>query len=274
GALGAVFFVWHQYLDNERKVNERDDSQQGSYLGPHYPEKEILKFLAKEEIEHERFESKDELSERLAEFLDEEKVIGFFQGRMEFGPRALGARSIIGDPRSENMQTYMNLKIKFRESFRPFAPVVLEEDANRYFDIKTRSPYMLLVAPVRENLRKNLTGEEKKLWGIEKLKIKRSKLPAITHVDYSARLQTVNEFDNPFFYKILTAFKERTGCSVLINTSFNVRGEPIVCTPLDAYLCFMRTNMDYLVLENCLLDKQKMKAIKNDVDWQKEIKLD
>jgi carbamoyltransferase len=206
--------------------------------------------------------------------LAEENVIGWFQGRMEFGPRALGARSIIGDPRSAEMQSVMNLKIKYRESFRPFAPSVLAERVSDYFDLDSPSPYMLIVAPVRENLRIPLTEEQRQLFGIEKLKLKRSELPAITHVDYSARVQTVHEETNPRYHRLLKAFEQRTGCGVLVNTSFNVRGEPIVCTPSDAYRCFMRTEMDYLIVEDFLLDKREQPAWENDTSWQDEFELD
>ena len=193
---------------------------------------------------------------------------------MEFGPRALGARSIIGDPRSEKMQSVMNLKIKYRESFRPFAPSVLWERVTDYFEQDTPSPYMLIVAPVIEKLRITLTGEQERLFGIEKLNLKRSELPAITHVDYSARVQTVHEATNPRYHRLIEAFEQLTGCGVLVNTSFNVRGEPIVCTPTDAYRCFMRTEMDYLVLENIFLDKNDQPAWKDETSWQEEFELD
>jgi carbamoyltransferase len=216
----------------------------------------------------------EELPRKVAELIAEEKVIGWFNGRMEFGPRALGSRSIIGDSRSPKMQAIMNLKIKFRESFRPFAPSILEEKVSDYFDIKVESPYMLLVASVKENLRREMTEDEKKLFGIDKLNVPRSVVPAITHVDYSARIQTVNRQDNPIYYDLIKAFEDLTGCPVIINTSFNVRGEPIVCTPEHAYLCFMRTNMDYLVLGNYLLDKKEQPELKKDIDWRKEFELD
>jgi carbamoyltransferase len=206
--------------------------------------------------------------------LEQEAVVGWFQGRMEFGPRSLGGRSIIGDPRSEKMQSVMNLKIKYRESFRPFAPAVLAEDVSRYFELDRPSPYMLIVAPVRDELRVPLTAEQQRLFGIEKLHLKRSTLPAITHVDYSARIQTVHAETNPRFHALLSSFRDHTGCAVLVNTSFNVRGEPIVCTPKDAYRCFMRTEMDYLVVENFLMAKTDQPAREQDDAWKTEFELD
>ncbi len=211
---------------------------------------------------------------RLAELLAEENVIGWCAGRMEFGPRALGGRSIIGDPRSRKMQSVMNLKIKYRESFRPFAPAVKAENVSDWFEIETASPYMLLVAPVRESLRIPMTEEQKNLFGIEKLNVPRSQIPAVTHIDYSARIQTVHAETNPRFYQLLDSFEKHTGCPVLVNTSFNVRGEPIVCTPEDAYRCFMRTEMDYLVLENYLIPKTDQPERKEKGDWKNEFELD
>ena len=213
------------------------------------------------------------LTERVAAVLAEENVVGWFQGRMEFGPRALGGRSIIGDPRSQSMQSVMNLKIKYRESFRPFAPSVLVERVSDYFDIDSESPYMLMVAPVREDKRLAITDEQERLFGIEKLHVPRSKIPAVTHVDYSARIQTVHADTNPRYHKLITAFDARTGCPVIVNTSFNVRGEPIVCTPEDAYRCFMRTEMDYLVLENFLMAKTDQPQWEQN-DWKQEFELD
>jgi carbamoyltransferase len=210
----------------------------------------------------------------LAEILEQENVVGWFQGRMEFGPRALGGRSIIGTPKSEKMQTTMNLKIKYRESFRPFAPSVLEEKVAEYFELDSESPYMLIVAPVSKNLRIDMTEAQKQMFGIEKLKLKRSELPAITHVDYSARVQTVSAETNPRYHALLKAFEDRTGCAVLVNTSFNVRGEPIVCTPEDAYRCFMRTEMDYLVIENFILEKTRQPHWEKDDSWKDEFELD
>jgi len=210
----------------------------------------------------------------LAKNIDDQKVIGFFTGRMEFGPRALGGRSIIGDPRSPEMQETMNLKVKYRESLRPFAPSCLVEDVSEYFELDRESPYMLLVAPVKESRRKSMTTEEQKLFGIDKLNIPRSDIPAITHVDYSARVQTVDKLDNPRYHRLISEFKKLTGYGIIINTSFNVRGEPIVCTPKDAYLCFMRTEMDVLVLENCVLYKEEQESLKDDADWRKIYELD
>jgi carbamoyltransferase len=216
----------------------------------------------------------DTLPARVAQLLGAENVVGWFQGRMEFGPRALGGRSIIGDPRSPKMQSVMNLKIKYRESFRPFAPSVLSERVSDYFEIDRASPYMLLVADVRESKRLEMSAEQKQLFGIEKLNIPRSEIPAVTHVDYSARIQTVHRETNPRYYDLLQAFEKETGCSVLVNTSFNVRGEPIVCTPEDAYRCFMRTEMDYLVLEDFVLAKAEQPAWDKDDSWKDEFELD
>jgi carbamoyltransferase len=272
GALGAAAIAWYEYGEHERLTNGRD-SMYGSYLGPRYADAEITKALDATGAVYERLDE-DALLERLAAILDDEKVVGWFQGRMEFGPRALGARSIIGDARSTKMQSVMNLKIKFRESFRPFAPSVIGERVSEYFEHSAESPYMLMVAPVREHLRVSMTAEQQKLFGIEKLHLKRSSLPAITHVDYSARIQTVHEDTNPRYYKLLKAFERRTGCAVLVNTSFNVRGEPIVCTPEDAYRCFMRTDMDYLVIENYLLAKTAQPVWERDDSWKNEFELD
>ena len=272
GALGAALSVWHDYLDQPRQVNEMD-SMRGSYLGPQYSTDDIKAYL--DSIGAKYLQLKDkELLPRLAEILDQGNVIGWFAGRMEFGPRALGGRSIIGDPRNTKMQSVMNLKIKYRESFRPFAPAIKEDKVSEYFEIDRASPYMLLVAPVKESLRIAMTEEEQNLFGIEKLNIPRSKLPAITHVDYSARIQTVHEQTNPYFYRLLDAFEKRTGCPVLVNTSFNVRGEPIVSSPEDAYKCFMRTEMDYLVMENILLAKTDQPNWQESDNWQEEFELD
>ena len=272
GALGAAAVAWYQYADNERKVNGAD-FMSGSYLGPRYSDAEIRASLDGLSASYQQLDD-ETLVTRLAEILDDEKVVGWFQGRMEFGPRALGGRSIIGDARSSKMQSVMNLKIKFRESFRPFAPSVLRERVTDYFEHDADSPYMLIVAPVRENLRLEMTEDQKHLFGIEKLKLKRSELPAITHVDYSARVQTVHAETNPRYHALLQAFDQRTGCAVLVNTSFNVRGEPIVCTPEDAFRCFMRTDMDYLVLENFLLAKTDQPEWERDDSWQDEFELD
>ena len=216
----------------------------------------------------------DELMLLLAQFLEEGKVIGWVQGRMEFGPRALGARSIVGDPRNTTMQSVMNLKIKYRESFRPVAPAVLAERVSDYFDLDRPSPYMLIVAPVKESLRIAMTQQQERLFGIERLNVPRSTIPAVTHVDYSARIQTVHQETNPRFHALLKAFEARTGCGVLVNTSFNVRGEPIVCTAEDAYRCFMRTEMDYLVVEQFLLAKTDQPIRKQDEAWKTEFELD
>lgn len=255
GALGAALAVWHQYLHNPRQTDGITDSQHGSFLGPAFDNKDIADFLEKRNIPFQKLDP-DELCSVVADLLSREQVIGWFQGRMEFGPRALGARSILGDAQSADMQKKMNLKIKFRESFRPFAPAVLAEHVSDYFDIDRPSPYMLLVTNVKKNICHEMTLQEKKLFGIDKLNIVRSAIPAVTHVDYSARLQTVHKNTNSRFYNLLQEFKARTGTPVLVNTSFNVRGEPIVCTPLDAFKCFMRTEMDYLVLGDYLLNKK------------------
>jgi len=273
GALGAALFVWHQLLDNERTVDGVNDLQFGSYLGPEYSEAEIKAFLETNGYPYEYLRN-GSMPAAIADIIGQGKVVGWFQGRMEFGPRALGSRSIIGDARNPKMQSQMNLKIKYRESFRPFAPSVLSEDVNRFFELDRSSPYMLLVAYVDEKIRRKMTSDEDRLWGIDKLNVARSEIPAITHVDYSARIQTVHKETNPLYHEMIEAFKEKTGCSVIVNTSFNVRGEPIVQSPKDAYLCFMRTEMDYLILGPFLLDKQKQPALKGDVDWRKEFTLD
>ena len=272
GALGAALIAWHEYHDKPRRVNG-GDAMQGSYLGPRFEDSVIKAQLDASGAVYERLDDAA-LSERLSEILADEKVVGWFQGRMEFGPRSLGGRSIIGDPRSSKMQSVMNLKIKYRESFRPFAPAVLAEDVSEYFELDRPSPYMLIVAPVKESLRTPMTAEQQQLFGIEKLNVPRSEIPAITHVDYSARVQTVHKDTNPRFHAVLEQFKARTGCSVLVNTSFNVRGEPIVCTPEDAYRCFMRTEMDYLVVENFLMAKTDQPVIEKDDSWKDEFELD
>ncbi len=256
GALGAAQFVWHQLLDRPRTVG-KSDSQRGSLLGPRFETGEIAAYLESIGATFQRIDSDAELFDRVAELMASDKVVGWFAGRMEFGPRALGCRSIIGDARSREMQRVMNVKIKFRESFRPFAPVVLAEHAHEYFELEPHqeSPYMLIVADVREDKRIRVDGEAARAQGLDKLKVIRSQVPAITHVDYSARVQTVDAERHGRFQKLLARFHELTGCPVAINTSFNIRGEPIVCTPQDAYRCFLATNMDVLVLENCLLLK-------------------
>jgi carbamoyltransferase len=280
GSLGAALSVWHQYLGSERRIEEitrggRADGMSGSYLGPEFSDDEMEEFLLTSGAQYRRVE-RAELAETVARLLAEEKVVGWFQGRMEFGPRALGARSILGDPRSPRMQSQMNLKIKFRESFRPFAPSVLRERVSEYFELDCDSPYMLLVAPVRESLRREMTADEEKRFGIEKLNVPRSTIPAVTHVDYSARVQTVRREDNPLYHELLSAFERQTGCAVLVNTSFNVRGEPIVCRPSEAYACFMRTEMDALVLGSHVLLKSEQgeNAFAEDTSWQEEFQLD
>lgn len=272
GALGAASIVWYQQEDQQRTINGKD-KMQGSYLGPKYSGSEVREQLDQHGAVYEQLEDAV-LFPRLAELLDSDNVVGWFQGRMEFGPRALGGRSIVGDPRSSKMQSVMNLKIKYRESFRPFAPSVLAERVSDYFEQDVASPYMLIVAPVRKNLRVEMTEQQDELFGIEKLNLKRSELPAITHVDYSARVQTVHRDTNPRYYDLLKAFDRRTGCGVLVNTSFNVRGEPIVCTPDDAYRCFMRTEMDYLVINDFLLSKENQPRWERDDSWKDEFELD
>ena len=273
GALGAALFVWYQYLENIRKADNKKDFQQGSYLGPIYQDGEFENYLKKNNIPFTFVEDSD-IPERVADLIAGQKVIGWFQGRMEFGPRALGSRSIIGDARSPKMQEIMNLKIKFRESFRPFAPSVIKEHAADYFEIDRESPYMLLVAPVKNEIRREMSSLEQELFGIDKLNITRSSIPAVTHVDYSARIQTVNRNDNYLYHQMIETFNQKYGCPVIINTSFNVRGEPIVCKPADAYLCFMRTNMDYLMMGNYLIEKKEQHPLEKDRDWQKEYELD
>ncbi len=259
GALGVALLIWHQLLDKPR-VPEAGDSQQGSLLGPDFSDVEIFEYLDQEGVAYMACDSEESLCDEVARLIADEKVVGWFQGRMEFGPRALGARSILGDARSSNMQSIMNLKIKFRESFRPFAPAVLREHVHEYFDVRCEedSPYMLLVAPVKDEIRSELGADYEQAFGIDKLHFERSTVPAITHIDYSARVQTVDHDRNPLFHRLLTRFHEMTGCPVVINTSFNVRGEPIVCTPEDAYRCFRVTNMDVLVLGRAVLRKDAL----------------
>ncbi|HEX8072009.1 MAG TPA: carbamoyltransferase [Pyrinomonadaceae bacterium] len=279
GALGAALSVWYQYLGRERDVAQvkggHADGMRGSYLGPAYSNEEIRAFLDPTGATYRRLEHA-ELAEYVAGLLAQEKVVGWFQGRMEFGPRALGARSILGDPRSPRMQAQMNLKIKFRESFRPFAPSVLRERVADYFQLDCDSPYMLLVAPVQEHRRVPMTEAEQQLFGIERLNVPRSTIPAVTHVDYSARVQTVRRADNPLYYELLAAFERLTGCPLVVNTSFNVRGEPIVCAPEHAFACFMRTEMDVLVMGDYVLDKrdQTISLSARDLAWQEEFQLD
>ncbi len=273
GALGAALTAWHQYELQPRKVTAGKDGIKGSYLGPCHSNEEIEAYLKKAEAPYVRLDD-NQLYTRVAEELAAGKVVGWLQGRMEFGPRALGGRSILGDARNRDMQSVMNLKIKYRESFRPFAPSVLRERVSDYFVLDADSPYMLLVAPVVEKRRLPVNSAQDGLWGIELLNIPRSDIPAVTHLDYSARVQTVHQDTNPRYYALLKAFEAKTGHAVLVNTSFNVRGEPIVSTPEDAYRCFMRTEMDVLVLENCVLIKADQKPLEGDSDWKKEFELD
>ncbi len=255
GSLGAALALWHIDQGNKRSVNLNDDMK-GSYLGNEFKQDEIEIELKTVGANFETYKY-NELIDKTAELLSNEKVIGWFQGRMEFGPRALGGRSILGDPRSDKMQKNLNLKVKYRESFRPFAPSVLREDLSKWFEMNVDSPYMLLVANINPDKKIEMTNEQKKLFGIDKLNIKRSEIPAVTHVDYSARVQTVTKNNNRRYYDLISKFKEKTGCPVIVNTSFNVRGEPIVNTPIDAFNCFMGTELDYLVIGNCILDKSK-----------------
>jgi carbamoyltransferase len=292
GAVGVALNVWHRHLNQPRVSPETAgtwqrpsawrqtgtpppfaDGMSGSYLGPRYTADEIQRFLDERGIVATQFPPA-ELPELVAALLADEKVIGLFQGRMEFGPRALGGRSIIGDARSPTMQSVMNLKIKFRESFRPFAPTVLREHVAEWFALDADSPYMLLVADVVPGRRLPVPAETQRLWGIEQLNVARSTIPAVTHVDYSARIQTIRRETNPLYYDIIRAFYQRTGCPVVVNTSFNVRGEPIVCTPEDAYRCFMRTNIDVLILEHSVLYKTEQPAAVVDEQWRREFVLD
>jgi carbamoyltransferase len=287
GALGIALAIWHRYLANPRLSPEAtgtwqpahasgsnglpaySDGMKGSYLGPKHTEDEIEKFLRDKQLPYEKY-SRKELPGVVGDLLAAGKIIGLHQGRMEFGPRALGSRSIIGDPRSPLMQSSMNLKIKYRESFRPFAPSVLRERVADWFEMNADSPYMLLVSDVAESKRREMTTHEQSLWGLDKLNIQRSEIPAVTHVDYSARIQTVRHETNALYWEIIEAFRQKTGCPVIVNTSFNVRGEPIVCTPEDSYRCFMRTEMDFLVLENLVLDKRSQPKYEDHVDWSRQ----
>jgi len=268
GALGVALTIQHKVLGNDRQACPSGDKMKGAYLGPAFSDDETERFLQSVGAAHQKLAPRD-LPERTAQLLAQEHIVGWCQGRMEFGPRALGGRSILGDPRSAKMQSVMNLKVKFRESFRPFAPSVLREHVAEYFDLDEDSPYMLLVAPVREAKRIPMTAQQQRLFGIEKLNVPRSDIPAVTHVDYSARVQTVHAATNPTYHALLSRFHALTGCPVLVNTSFNVRGEPIVCTPQDAYLCFMRTEMDHLVLGSFVLDKRRQAPLREDGDWRK-----
>ena len=272
GALGAALAAWHLYEGKPHHARE-GDLMRGAFLGPHFSEEQIRGYLDSVGGVYELCDE-DDLLDRVAEVISQGAVVGWFQGRMEFGPRALGSRSIIGDPRDARMQSAMNLKIKFRESFRPFAPSVMAERVSDYFELDRPSPYMAIVAPVRKELRTPMTSEQQRLFGIDKLNVPRSTIPTVTHVDYSARIQTVHRENNPRFHELIRRFEALTGCAVLVNTSFNVRGEPIVCTPEEAYICFMRTGIDYLVLENFLLEKSRQPARKADDSWRKRFELD
>jgi len=271
GALGAALSVWHKELNNKR-IYPSEDRMKGAYLGPHYSDNNVELELKKLGAKFEKY-SEQQIIDITAKELSNSKTIGWFQGKMEFGPRALGARSIIADPRSEKMQKTLNLKVKFRESFRPFAPSVTREDLAEWFELNCDSPYMLLVAGVNKSIRREMNQEEKNLFGIDKLNIKRSTIPAVTHIDYSSRIQTVHEKTNPKYYQLIKKFKEITSCPVIVNTSFNVRGEPIVCTVKDAFRCFMGTNLDMLVCENFILYKQKQNP-KLEEDYKAKFKLD
>ena len=272
-ALGAALVTWHQHFNQTRTPNSRD-AMHGTYLGPAFSNQDICNYLESQNIPFQS-QNDEQLFNSVATLLDEGKVVGWFNGRMEFGPRSLGARSILGDPRNQDMQSVMNLKIKYRESFRPFAPAVLADHVQNQFELNQSSPYMLIVAPVKKELCTPMTQEQDQLFGIDKLNVPRSSLPAVTHVDYSARVQTVHAETNPRFHGLLSAFHARTGCPTLVNTSFNVRGEPIVCTPEDAYRCFMRTEMDVLVLENqILLKEEQPKASQSDKTWMQNFELD
>ena len=271
GALGAALSVWHKEL-NKKRIYPLEDRMRGSYLGPNYSNNNVELELKKLGAKFEKY-SEEQIIDITAKELNNSKTIGWFQGKMEFGPRALGARSIIADPRSEQMQKTLNLKVKFRESFRPFAPSVLREDLSEWFELNCDSPYMLLVADINKSIRREMNQEEKNLFGIDKLNVKRSTIPAVTHVDYSARVQTIHEKTNPKYYKLIKKFKEITSCPVIVNTSFNVRGEPIVCTVEDAFKCFMGTNLDMLVCENFILYKEKQNP-KLEQDYKEKFKLD
>ncbi len=273
GALGVALLVYHRYFGADRQCSSDRDHMQGALLGPTFSDKEIEAFLRARGVPYRRL-GQEALVREVAEILSHEKVVGWFQGRMEFGPRALGNRSILGDPRSPKMQALMNLKIKFREGFRPFAPSVLRERVTDYFELNEDSPYMLVVAPVKRERQIPMSKDEQRLWGIEKLNVPRSDIPAVTHIDYSARIQTVSRKDNPLYYDLLRAFEAQTGYGVLVNTSFNVRGEPIVCTPEDAYRCFVRTQIDHLAMGPFLLEKKGQPEWKETGDWRQEFQLD
>jgi carbamoyltransferase len=273
GALGVALLAHHRYFERPRGPVAGRDAMSGAYLGPDYSDEEIERFLVRCGAPYRRLD-RDALVREVADILAHEMVVGWFHGRMEFGPRALGARSILGDPRSPKMQALMNIKIKFREGFRPFAPSVRRARVSDYFELDSDSPYMLLVAPVQVGRRIPMSREEESLWGIEQLNVPRSDIPAVTHIDYSARVQTVSPDTNGVYHDLLCAFERLTGCPVLVNTSFNVRGEPIVCSPEDAYRCFMRTHIDYLVLGPFLLDKRTQPSRAETRDWRRDFQLD
>tara|TARA_S200000501_G_scaffold233834_1_gene219341 strand:- start:12667 stop:14484 length:1818 start_codon:yes stop_codon:yes gene_type:complete len=273
GALGCAYIAWYQYLGSNRQADGRQDFMKGSYLGPEYNNQQIKNYLDQNNFHYKKLTDK-ELPEKIADLIAQQNVIGWFQGRMEYGPRALGSRTIIGDARSPEMQKKINLKIKFREGFRPFAPSIREENISEYFDIDRPSPYMLLVADVTRDRRLPTNDKQKPFLGLEKLNIVRSEVPAITHVDYSARIQSVNNKTNKRYYDLLTIFLKKYGCPLVVNTSFNIRGEPIVCTPEDAYICFMRTDMDYLILNNYLLSKIDQKPLDENVKSLLKFELD
>ncbi len=273
GALGVAQLIWHRHLGKPRANPAGTDSMQGAYLGPSFTPQEIETFLTSVGAAYERLD-RDALLGQTADLLADEKIVGWFNGRMEFGPRSLGCRSILGDPRSPRMQAQMNIKIKFREGFRPFAPSVLSDRVSDYFEMDCESPYMLLVAPVKTERQIPMTSDAQRLWGIDQLNVVRSDIPAVTHIDYSARIQTVSRETNPDYYDLIKAFEDRTGCAVVVNTSFNVRGEPIVCTPADAYRCFMRTHLDVLVLGPFLLHKHAQPESSESEEWKLEFQLD
>jgi len=274
GALGAALSAWHIGLGRERFINKKPDSMKGAFLGPAFNNQYIQNTARKYGAKSKFFPEFDTLTKEVATLLDKGMVVGWFQGRMEYGPRALGNRSILGDARNPEMQKKMNLKIKYREGFRPFAPTVLEEDIKTYFDMEGTSPYMLLVIPVKKDRWNPQPEDQTKDDLYDRLYHQRSDIPAITHIDYSARIQSVSKNTNPRYWKLINKFKELTGYGVIVNTSFNVRGEPIVCTPEDGFRCFMRTEMDYLVMGDYLFNKKEQKALMNDINWQEKFKLD
>jgi carbamoyltransferase len=274
GALGAALAAWHIWGGRERSLNPGHDQMQGSYLGPAFGDGDIIRLARRYQAPYRHYDDFTELCQEVAQLLAEGQVVGWFQGRMEWGPRALGNRSILGDSRNPEMQKRMNLKIKYREGFRPFAPSVLAEETSRYFDLDSPSPYMLLVAPVQPEHCKPLPPDYKDLDLFDRLYVLRSDIPAVTHVDFSARIQTVHQETNARYWQLLKTFQELTGCGLVVNTSFNVRGEPIVCTPEDAYRCFRRTEMDYLVLEDFLFEKTQQPSWQDTQDWRQEYQLD